>query len=204
MTPPPPPLYPRSWTLPSPVIFTASDPHAADGKAGVGTILLILNRDPNRPDWLAAGPGSTQGGGKVYQAEGNDQAEAALAQIAADRADMGSAFPPNVAVVTNGLVAPYPSRFVAAGVTSCMVECYAQAGDEPYGDLKRMTWQAHHDGWPHVIPVLGVYDNIDLAHYFTINGAGSFKGGHWHGGPLGIYLAEGMTDTGSWPTLATL
>lgn len=158
------------------------------------TILVAVTGN-ERPDWTA----TVGGAGKVYQAEGEIQAAAAAAVIEFEAPAWGRF---SRAVVTTLGIDPAP--FVALGVTSCMVECYAQAGDEPYGDLHRMTWQAHHDGWPHVIPVVGVYDSIGLAYYVARGGAGDFKGGHWRGGPLGIYLAEGMTDTGSWPTLAAL
>jgi hypothetical protein len=184
----------RSWLLPSPALFTASDPNAAHGKAGVGTVLDLF-RGTDRPDWET--PSDT---GRVYQAEGSAQAADALNAIMADR---NAGWHGDTAVVTGLGIDPVP--FVKLGVTSCMVECYAQAGDQPYGNIAHMRWQALHDGWPHVIPTLGVYDNIDLAHYLALNGgAGNFKHGRWRGGPLAIYLAEGMTDTGSWPTLAAL
>ena len=183
---------PRSWTLPSPCLFTASDPHAADGR-NVPTVLQIIGGPSVRPDRITtAGPP-----GVVYQAEGPVQAAAAARRIAAD----GGAG--NRAIVSGLGIDPAP--FIALGVTSVMVECYAQAGDQPYGNLPRMLWQAKHEGWPHAIPVLGVFDNVDLEHYIELNGGpANFKGGHWRGCPLAIYLAEGMTDTGSWPSLAAL
>jgi hypothetical protein len=184
---------PRSWNLPSPILFTASDPHAADGKAGVATILQVVSTPGVRPTW-----GTPDGKGRVYQAEGNDQATEALAQIEAE------SFHGDRAVVTNGLDAPVVAEFTALGVTSWMVECYAQAGDQPYGMIGEMIQNARAHGMPRVIPTLGVYDNISLQHYLDLNGAGHFRHGHWNGGPLAIYLAEGMGDTGSWPTLATL
>lgn len=190
--PKPPPV---SWHQPSPCLFTASDPDAARGRAGVGSTLQIMDTGDGRPDWIT--PDSS---GIVYQAEGQAQAILALERIRGELSRPGLS---SRAVVTTLGIDPAP--FVALGVTSCMVECYAQAGAEPYGDLAHMAWQAHHDGWPHVIPTLGVYDAIGLQWYLDHNGGpANFRHGHWRGGPLAIYLAEGMTDTGSWPILAVL
>lgn len=184
-----------SWLTPSAIMFTASDPDQAHGKRGVGTTLLIADTGDGRPDWVTA-----DGSGCVYQDEGSGQEDAALSRIEAELNKPG--------LVNRGLVTTLgldPAPFVALGVTSCFVECYAQAGDSPYGDIRRMSWQAKHDGWPHVVPVLGVYGPTSLEHYFALNGgAGNFTGPHWRGGPLAIYLAEGMSDTGSWGTLAGL
>lgn len=92
-----------------------------------------------------------------------------------------------------------PAAALSAGVNVCMVECYRQA-DAVHGDLARMVWQARHDGWPFVWPIVGVYDGIGLDVYVDqLRSLGYLASGMW-----GIYLGEGMTDTGSWPTLAGL
>jgi hypothetical protein len=186
---------PASWHTPSAILFTSSDPDQAAGKRGVGTTLLIADTGDGRPDWVTA-----DGSGCVYQDEGSGQEDRALARIEAELGKRG--------LVNRGLVTTLgldPAPFVALGVTSCFVECYAQAGDHPYGNIRWMSWQAKHDGWPHVVPVLGVYGAAALSHYLDLNGgAHNFAGPHWLGGPLAIYLAEGMSDTGSWGTLAAL
>jgi hypothetical protein len=191
----------RSWNHPSVTIFTVSNPEACVDPAtgnlykGVGTQLIIL-RSGARPDWQAVGPTP----GRVYQAEGNTQAAEALESIGADKS---GGYVGDTAVVTTLGIDPKP--FQQLGVTSCFCEVYAQAGDEPYGDIARMRWQAKQDGWQFVVPTLGIYDEIALSHYFPLNGgAKNFALGHWKGGPLAFYLGEGLTDTGSWPTLATL
>lgn len=189
------PMPSPSWTLPSPVVFTASNPHACDGHK-VGTVLTIIDRSDGRPDWNAVGHTA-----RVYQVEGAAEVGPALTELELD--DSTHANADGRAVVTTLGIDPAP--FVKLGVTSCMVECYAQAGNDPYANIQRMRWQAKHDGWPHVIPVLGVYDDVGLQRYIDLNGGpAAFRGGHWRGGPLAIYLGEGMTDTGSWVTLAGL
>jgi hypothetical protein len=176
-------------------MFTASDPGEAIGKAGVGTVLYIQDHGDDRPDWVTQDRSAW-----AFQAEGGVEAKVAASVAAEVKASgQGSSF----AVITNLGINPAP--FIALGITSVMVECYVQAGDYPYGNVARMRWQAKQEGWPHVIPVLGVFDSFTLQHYLDLNGgAKPFAKAHWKGGPLGIYLAEGMTDTGSWPTLASL
>ena len=177
-------------------MFTASNSDAANGEAGVATVLTIINEESGRPDWIARGHRAM-----VFQAEGSVEAADALPAI--DAAKEAGDIADGSAVVTNLGIDPEP--FIQRGVTSCFVECYAQAGDYPYGNIAHMHWQAKRDGWPHVVPTLGVYDAVDLAHYFALNGGiKPFAKGHWRGGPLAIYLAEGMSDTNSWPSLAGL
>lgn len=182
----------------SPVIFTASNPEAAHGHR-YGSLLVEL-RGGERPDWREPDDAL-----RVYQAEGPTEAAAAATQIDIDRAQgyLGPA-----AIVTGLGINPAP--FVQRQIAAVFVECYAEAG-LPNTSIPRMRWQARRDGWPpqvRLVPTLGVYDTWHLNLYLDFLGGGpdipgnggraAFKAGHWHGGPLSIYLGEGMTDAGSW------
>lgn len=176
-------------------MFTASDPSQASGKAGVGTELLILDKGDGRPDWTTPG-----GAGIVYQVEGAVEDTAALARA---RADLDNPLVVHRAVICTLGVDPAP--WLELGITTCMPECYLEQG--PTG--LRKAWQAHEDGWPWVWPVCGVYGQWPLSLYVPPMPTAGGEDIGWPGLPLpghtwGIYLAEGMTDTGSWSTLASL
>lgn len=183
---PPPPVKPApSWTLPGPVIFTASDPGQATGKAGVGTVLVIEDRGDGRPDWIPQGTP-----GRVYQAEGGDQAIAALARLIGDGLTPGA----TALVSTLGID---PAPFVARGLTTVMVECYLQGQANA---LDKLDYALDVEGWTDAIPIVGVFDNVGLSQYVPwLRDRGLLASKRW-----GIYLAEGVTDTGSWATLAGL
>lgn len=167
-------------------MFTASDLGAAYGpdnqlREGIKTILMQV--DP--VTWETAA--QLQGWGIVAQAESEAQYEVALhilgPRTIADRA-----------IVTTLGIDPAPA--INLGITTCFVECYLQGQSnalDKYG-------QAVRDGWPDVWPIIGAYDGIGLDKYVEwLRSSGFLKTGRW-----GIYLAEGMGDTGSWPTLAAL
>ena len=50
----------------------------------------------------------------------------------------------------------------AAGVDTAFVECYRGDG---HGDLGRMMYQAKTFGWPHAIPIVGLYGGDRLRDY---------------------------------------
>lgn len=180
-------------SLQSPIYFTASNPQACDNQKSARTILRIIpGREGERPDWDSDTI-------RVYQAEGTLEAKDALNNLTVDLSN-GFLKDKAIGIVTTLGIDPKPFQMYNQPIY-CMVECYAQAGNDPYGRIQRMRWQAKHEGWKHIIPTLGVYDNIDLQHYLALNGGDkAFANGHWHGGPLAIYLGEGMTDTNSWDT----
>jgi hypothetical protein len=189
----------RSWNLPSPLLFTDSDPDAAHGRPGVACVATI-EKPGERPTWIVEHV-IGHPPGRIFQAEGEDQAAALLEELAADP-ELTSGV--DTAIITNGLRAETVARFVAGGITSWMIECYAQPGDK-WGMIGEQLQNARAHGCPRNIPVLGVFDLIDYNHYIHLNGGvNNFRHNHWRGGPLAVYLGEGMTDTNSWPTMAAL
>jgi hypothetical protein len=178
--PPPPPKPPPSWTLTNgPWIFVESDPGTVP--AGPWTRLDIVDRGDGRPYWYVAG-----GSGYVPQAEGGVQSAATLDWIKQHKG-------PSIAPVTTlGIdVAPY----LALGVTSCMVECYLQGQANALDKYS----EAFREGWPDVIPVIGVgwsdqngtYDVADYVGWLTEIKVGT---------RFGVYASDPMSAK-SWADL---
>ncbi len=203
-TPPPPPPKPTptpSWTLPGPLIMTASDPGSANDHPGVGTIGRIVVPGVC-PLWrcdTVTGPARV---GWLGQIEGQDQLGVALELLADKPAGDSKAI-----VGTGGVNA---DRMVAAGVNVAFAELNAQAGWEPYGNAARICFQLQQDGFPHVYPSYGCYDGIGLQAYadYVPEMWDPVSGGFVPGtAPQGLadyyacFSAEGMTDTDSWPAL---
>lgn len=193
---------PPSWTLPSALIMTASDPSSANGHVGVGTIGRII--EPGVCPLWECTPVSGGGRGLLGQVEGEDQLDVALALIAKHR-QPGD----HLAIVGTGNVRA--DRMVAAGVTVAFYELNAQAGWEPYGNTARLVFQGYQDGWPYVYPSYGCYDGVwlqDYRSYVPMVWSDAAKGFVPGTKPQGLapyfacFSAEGMGDTDSWPTLA--
>jgi hypothetical protein len=211
--PPPPPVPAPSWTLPGPLVFTASDPNAANGHAGVGTIGKIINLDPDGstpvcPLWECFQAGGGGPRGLCGQVEGQGQLQVAFDLIQHHRQNGD-----HLAVVGTGGVPA--ARLVAIGVTSFFMEGNAQVGWEPYGNAAELLDQALRvDGWPHAKISYGVYDGVSLAAYaanvpmvwdYARNElvAGTQAQG-LPGKDFAVYSAEGIGDCASWGTLAAL
>lgn len=200
--PPPAPAKPpkASWWLPSPLILTASDPGAADGKLQHGTIGRIIIPGVC-PLWRCdAIDGS--GTGWLAQIEGYDQLETALGYLR-DK-------PPGDSRAIVGIGNVPANRMLDLGVNVAFYELNAQAGWEPYGNEERMVFQGHQDGWPFVYPSYGCYDGIGLQHYRDYvplvwdNTINDFVRGTRPQGlapVFAVFSAEGMGDTDSWPVL---
>lgn len=200
---PPPPIPPKpkpSWTLPGPLIMTASDPGSANGYPGVGTIGRIVVSGVC-PLWRCD-PVSGSGVGWLGQIEGQAQLDIALGMLNSKPAGDSKAI-----VGTGGVNA---DRMIAAGINVAFAELNAQSGWEPYGNAARICFQLHQDGFPYVYPSYGCYDGIGLQDYaayvpdvWSTDTNGMVPGTE----PQGLadyyacFSAEGMTDTDSWPAI---
>jgi hypothetical protein len=202
--PPKPPPAPPSWTMPGPLILTASDPGSANGHAGVGTIGRIVVSGVC-PLWRCDNVAGPPRVGWLGQIEGEAQLDVALGMLSSKPAGDSKAI-----VGTGGVKA---DPMVAAGVNVCFIELNAQAGWEPYGNEARLEFQGYQDGWPHVYPSYGCYDEIGLQNYAEYVPdvwdpvSGTMIPGHEAQGiadEFAVFSAEGMGDTNSWPYLATL
>jgi hypothetical protein len=212
-TPPPkrklqPPRRPApSWSLPGPLVMTASNPDAANDHAGVGTIGRIIDQTDACPLWECK-PTSGTGRGLLGQIEGRVQVQQCLDLIKKHRQDGD-----HLAVVCTLNVDASP--LVNVGVNVCFAEMNAQAGWEPYGNAVRMLAQAYADGWTYAEPSYGCYWQVGLADYEqyvpmvwsqSTNGfvAGRIKQG-LPGKQFAVFSAEGATDAGrTWEVIAAL
>ena len=179
-----------TWTLPGPVILTASDPGAANGHAGVGSI-GVIEVGGVCPLWKV-----TSGGGKVgwcAQIEGSDQINIAIANLKGRDGD--------TCIVSTLNLPDAPGRVLAeTGCNTVFAEVNAQALPDESGDVGAMLAQGRNDGWAHVSVSFGVYDQVGLQHYLSALAAlpdAKAIGAGWM-----VFSAEGMGDTSSWPTLA--
>lgn len=208
--PSPPPAATASWSIPGPIILTASDPDAAldpaTGKprAGVAAIGVIVVPGVC-PLWRVTTTSGTPRTGWVAQIEGADQIDIAYSLLK-DKPVSDSR-----AIIGTGNVPA--TRMAELGVNSAFYELNAQAGWEPYGNAARILFQGHQDGYEYVMPSYGVYDGVGLKDYadyvpmiWDSQTNGFIRGSEPQGLPtsaLCIFLAEGMSNTNSWPYLAS-
>lgn len=203
--PPPPAPPPSSWSLPGPLILTASDPSSADGHAGVGSIGRIVQPGA-APVWECLGNGRT---GYLAQIEGDSQYEQAR-RFLLEECPAGV---DRAVVTTGGVTLEHVAELVAGGVTVAFMELNPQAGWEPYGNTARMLDQALRDGWPHQRPSYGCYDGIGLdsiENYVPLVWDDQRETWRRGDGPQGlvpaelgaVFSAEGAGDTNSWPAIA--
>lgn len=206
--PPPPKVAPPSWTIPGPIVLTASDPDSAlnpeTGKprAGINAIGRIVVPGV-APLWrVDSAAGRT---GWLAQIEGQEQVQTAI-DLLKDKPVSDSR-----AIVGTGNVPAAP--LLALGVNFYFIELNAQADWEPYGNAGRMRWRAEQDGWTYVRISYGVYMPVSLGDYAKYvplvwdNVTNGWKRADAPQGlekDCGIFSAEGMGDTNSWPVLAVL
>lgn len=205
--PPKPPLPKPSWSLPGPFVMTASNPDAANGKAGVGTIGRLIDQIEACPLWECK-PVSGPGRGLVAQIEGEHQVEQCLELLRRHRK-------PGDHLAVVGTLNVKAKPLLDFDVNVCFAELNAQAGWEPYGNTARIMFQAHQDGWPHAVPSYGCYWDVgldDYARYVPMvwdNARSEFVAGAEPQGVPGrdfaIFSAEGATDAGgTWEIVAKL
>ncbi len=174
--PPPPPKPPASWPFRNkPLVFTAWDPSAA--RSGPWDVAVITSPGV-APTW------AVDGVGVIPQAESGPQQQVAV------QAFESSAYTARALVATQGGWLP-PTPFLEIGVNVVMVEAYQN--EDPAHTPAQLYWQAGHDGWPYVIPVVGVYHGYPLASYDL----------RPYGKNFAVYLAEEMTED-DWTELARL